>query len=189
MNKCCIILCWHNEMRLCAMGPWYKNGLLLVAVLFFVSCTGAPRVIVRPNSGFSHRSTVLVTTSGSDEEGVQEKLESALFQRGFNVISSGMSGTELRYSETTIETNSGINTRGSVAGVTEIPAAYALRFTYRTRADFPAGRVFEGFNATVVEMKSGQIVASAEFSQGQFSGKTIDAVIREFVSELSQQIP
>lgn len=163
--------------------------IVLFCILFcFSACSGPIRIVVRPGSNFTFTSSVTVIHFESDTENVHGRLESLLMSNGFNVISSVVSSTRIEYEETVEGSQGKTKTEGSIGAVTKLKADYALRYSYGTRADFPAGRVFTSFIATVVQIKSGTIVASADFTQGAFSGRTIDSVLRDFIKRLAQEI-
>src|SRR5262249_30356775 len=62
---------------------------------------------------------------------------------------------------------------------------YALGFSYTTRGALGTPDVFETFTASVVDAKSGRIVATGNFGQGGLTGKQVSTVLDEFVNQLA----
>lgn len=159
---------------------------IALSIFVFTSCAGPVRVSVRPDTHFTTKSTITVVSSGQDPMGVQGRLENLLMSHGFEVVSEAVARDRLQYEDVGKSDSLGNSAlSASVQRIKEIKAEYILKYSYSCRADFPSGTVFSSFNASVVDLASGRIVATADFSQGEFGGKTITGVLEAFVHKLA----
>lgn len=150
-------------------------------------CAGAVNVTVKPDTYFSTNSTITVVSNGYDPLGVQGKIEHLLMNHGFEVVSEAVASDKIRYEDKIKNSTSGQSeAEASLERVKEVRSAFILQFTYSYRADIPHGNVFNNFAASIVDLDSGKIVVSADFSQGDFGSKSVSSVLEEFVTKLTE---
>jgi hypothetical protein len=176
-----------------------KSYLLLLIGLFFVSGCGTVNVALKPQTTFSKNSTITVVAQGTDKIGVQGKLEHLLLERGFDVVSEAVAQEKVKLQS---ESNTGVAAKSSNMGsgfgaaimeksqsdqtlskVTEMKSAYILRFQYHSYYDVFYWS-FTSFNASVVDLVSGEVVASANFS----GDRSVNSVLEEFANKLSSTV-
>lgn len=166
-----------------------------VCLLLLTGC-GTVNVAMKPQTTFTKNSTVTVVVQNSDRLGVQGKLEHLLLERGFEIISQAVAQEKLKLSS---ESNARIAARGvsgagesaaailgkneseqSLTRVTEVKSSYILRFHYHAYYDVFYW-AFTSFNATVVNLGTGEVVASVSFS----GDRSVDSVLEEFANKLA----
>ena len=175
------------------MKPLAYSFLLFL----FVSLTGCGtlNVFLKPHTTFSRDSTLTVVVESEDRLGIQGKLEHLLLNRGFEVVSQAVAKEKVSFESESnaaamAKTASGsgtvtagvigtIKSEQSLSKVREVKSAFILRFRYHAFYDLIYWS-FTSFNATIVELSSGKVVASASFS----GGKSVDSVLEEFVKKL-----
>jgi hypothetical protein len=156
--------------------------ILLLLLLTFVSNCSTP-VKVTKTENFDPNASITIVAE-NDPLGIQSKLEHLFLTKGFEVISEATAQKKIKYHQEIKSDSNKIENKGEVSSVQEINSVYALKFQYTSRMDFPAGQVFSSFNASVIRLVDGQLVATTSFSQGQWTGKKIDKVLESFVNEL-----
>lgn len=160
----------------------HKYLLIIIITLFIVGCATGIEVV--KTQDYNSNASVTIVPRGSDYLGIQSRLEHKFLSQGFNVISESTALEKIKYSESTTTNSGSKKEEGEITQIKEIISIYSITFDYETRVDFPAGEVFSSFSSSVVRMSDGQLVASADFSQGQMTGKTIDKVLDQFVEKL-----
>jgi hypothetical protein len=119
-----------------------------------------------------------------DPQNVKGRLEHLFLSRGFNVVSESVAKDRIEYEEQISDTINTQTIQGSIGRVKRMRSEYVLEFSYSTRPDFPNVWVFSSFSATVINLDTGKIIASANFSQGGFTSDTINTVLTNFVDKL-----
>ncbi len=163
-------------------------AMTLFTLLMF-GCAGTINVLVKPDTSFTPKSTITVVSSGYDPLGVQGKIEHLLLSRGFEVVSEAVASDKVRYQDKIKSDALGQSeAEAYLERVQEVRSTYILRFRYSYRADIPHGNVFRNFTASVVNLNTGKVVVSADFSQGDFGSKSVSSVLEEFVNKLTGSV-
>jgi hypothetical protein len=163
--------------------------VMAIAVAAVDACARATAVTVAPGASLPPGSTITVIGGGDDPANVQGQLERLLLLRGYKVMSEGASRTLLEGTARTTNDSSSTTSTASISAVRRVRSAFVLRYSYRTRAGLGTSDVFETFTATISDLRSGAIVAAADFSQGGLTGKQVGTVLQEFVDKLPQPTP
>jgi len=172
-----------------------KISFYFTIILLLTAC-GTVSVAVKPNTSFSKKGTITVVVERSDPLGVQGKLEHLLLERGFEIVSQAVAEEKVKLQS---ESEGGLLARGSassgdyVAGaisksrseqalskVRELKSTYIIRFKYQSYWDVFYW-AFTTFNATVVDLRTGEVVASVNFS----GDKSANSVLEEFANKLA----
>ncbi len=156
-----------------------------LSVVVFAGCAATPTVVMRPNERLASGATITVVSKAADPLAVQAKLEHLLFSKGFKVVSEAVAREQLRVSVDTSVTDNKAYTSGVAERVREVRSVYIFRFDYRTRLDIPHGEVFSTFTGTLVDLRSGEVVASADFAQSGFGSESVSDVLNNIVGQLS----
>jgi len=154
--------------------------IFIFLVVLTLGCAGPLNFSVRPDTSFKRHSTITITSGGYDPLGVQGQMEHLLVSRGFEVISEAVAHDKLKYKDKITS-----DTRGQSEAEASLER---LRFSYGYRADFPHGNVFTDFTASIVDLETGKVEVTADFSQGQFGSKSVSSVLREFADKLRGSI-
>jgi len=163
--------------------------IFIFLVVLTLGCAGPLNFSVRPDTSFKRHSTITITSGGYDPLGVQGQMEHLLVSRGFEVISEAVAHDKLKYKDKiTSDTRGQSEAEASLERIEEVRSIYILRFSYGYRADFPHGNVFTDFTASIVDLETGKVEVTADFSQGQFGSKSVSSVLREFADKLRGSI-
>lgn len=127
---------------------------------------------------------------------MQGKLEHLLLERGFEVVSQAVAEEKVKLQS---EAEGGVlaksqSGQGQYAGgvigksrseqalstVRELKSTYILRFKYHSYWDVFYW-AFTTYNATVVDLRTGEVVASADFS----GDRSANSVLKEFANKLA----
>jgi len=159
---------------------------LSVFLMFGCASTGIVSVSVKPNTSFTPKSTITVVYKGNyDPLKVQGRLERLLMSRGYEVVSSAVANDKIKYEDKIRSKDSGESeAEASLQRVQEFHSIYILQFDYNhfwTKDD-----CFEYFTASIIDLKTGEVAASADFSQGwpDFGCRSATSVLEEFVDKL-----
>lgn len=161
-----------------------KKLYIGVLTLFVLTTACSPTISVTKTEKFDPSASITIISKGDDDLGVQAKLEHLFLTHGFDIISESTAREKVKFQQELRSSSNSVTNEGEIESAKEISSVYALTFQYTSRIDIPAGRVFTSFNASVVKMIDGRLVASSGFSQGQWTGKKIDKVLESFVSKL-----
>ena len=153
-------------------------------------------VIMKPQTTFTKNSTITVVMQSADQLGVQGKLEHLLLERGFEIVSEAVaqekvklrseSDTGIAAKSVTTPSDSAVVIMGksrseqSLSKVTEMKSSYILRFRYHAYYDVFYW-AFTSFNATVVNLATGEVVVSVSFS----GDRSVNSVLKEFTNKLA----
>jgi hypothetical protein len=157
----------------------------MLSIFAFVGCAGPVNVSIRPDTSFDQNSTITIVSGGADPLNVTGQLEFLFSSKGFNVVSEAVGRDRIEYDEKIKNSPTQQNTTGAIERVKRLQSAYMLRYSYGYRPDFPNGNVFTNFTATIVDLSDGKIVASTNFSQGEFGSKSVSKTLTEFVDQLA----
>lgn len=162
---------------------------ITLSIFLIFGCAGTVNVSVKPDTSFTPKSTITVVSSGYDPLGVQGKIEHLLMSRGFEVVSEAVARDKVKYQDKIKSDAPGQSeAEASLERVQEVRSTYILRFSYSYRSDIPHGNVFRNFTASVVDLNTGKVVASADFSQGDFGSRSVSSVLEEFVNKLTVSV-
>ncbi|HEY4303424.1 MAG TPA: hypothetical protein VGM82_03095 [Gemmatimonadaceae bacterium] len=129
--------------------------------------------------------SITILAPDRDPANVTGQLEQRLIVHGFTVISALASGSQIQGEARTVVDSSGARTAATVGIVRLVHSDFALRFSYTTRAALGTADVFETFAASVIDAKTGRVVATGSFGQGGLSGRQVSTVLDEFVDQLT----
>jgi len=167
----------------------------LACLCLLVGC-GTVNVVMKPQTTFTKNSTITVVVQSADQLGVQGKLEHLLLERGFEIVSEAVaqekvklqseadSGIAAKSATTHSETAAAVvgksRSEQSLSKVIEVKSSYILRFRYHAYYDVFYW-AFTSFNATIVNLATGEVVASVNFS----GDRSVDSVLEEFANKLA----
>jgi len=179
-----------------------KNKLTFITCLLLITGCGKVNVVMKQHTTFTKNSTITIVVENDDKVGVQGKLEHLLLERGFEVLSEAVTlekvklqsesenGLAVKSKEVSGESAAAIigksRSEKSLSRVTEVKSSYILRFRYNAyEAHMMYSMIiywaFTTFNATVVNLDSGEVVASVNFS----GDRSVDSVLEEFANKLA----
>lgn len=173
------------------------RALLMISVLLLLlSACGTVSVALKPDTSFTKKGTITVVAENQDTIGIQGKLEHLLLERGFEVVSQAVAEEKIKLQS---EAESALLAKGvsnsneydakvieksrseqSLSRVRELKSAYILRFRCSYYYDL-FYYAFRTFNATVVDLRTGKVVASANFS----GDRSVNSVLKEFMDKLA----
>ena len=171
----------------------FFNVVLTLSVFLIFGCalTGTVFVSVKPNTSFTPKSTITVVCQHyswgryHDPLKVQGRLERLLMSRGYEVVSSAVASDKIKYEDKIRRNDNGREAEASLERVREFRSIYVLRFDYDSYA---LKECFEHFTASVVDLRTGEVVASADYSphtgDPMFGCKSTSSVLEEFVNKL-----
>lgn len=156
----------------------------LCGLVLLIGCAGTSTVTKRASANLVPASTITVVSRGVDSHNVQGQIEDILFRKGYNVVSETVARDQLKVkSDVVIEPGHGtVDT--SVSHVKEVRSVYLFSFSYATRPDFPQGEVFTSFTGSIIDLRTGQLVASLRFSQGAFGSKSMTSALERMLKDL-----
>jgi len=129
-------------------------------------------------------STVTVVSKIKDKMNAKGILEQLLLERGFNVVSEDVARNQIDIQSTTDIKKDRMTEKKTLENVKKLASVYMLTFSYTTRSDFPHGKVFSSFTASVVDLRTGKLVSAIRFNQGPMGGSSINAVLEKAVEKL-----
>ena len=164
-----------------------KTMRIVVVLLIFLSlgCARTVHVSSEADTIYSPHCTIAVSCDSDDFLSIQQQAEYLLVSKGFNVvpervarIKSNMQNGKYTIVESEKER---VSERPK-----EMRSIYILHFSYEyyTVKSYRAYSI-KKFSASLVDLKHGNVVASADFSQGSFGAKSILSVIVDFVNKLT----
>ncbi|MBU0568129.1 hypothetical protein KKC52_08800 [bacterium] len=176
-----------------------KKLVLLVLLLFVLVSCGTVNVAIKPNTTFTKQGTITVVVESTDPIGVQGNLEHLLLEKGFEVVSQVVAEEKVKLQS---ESEGGVLAKGksnedqytavvvgkslseqAVSRIRELKSTYILRFKYHSYWDVFYW-AFTTFNATVVDLRTGEVVASVNFS----GDRSANSVLEEFINKLTATI-
>jgi len=156
--------------------------MILVLSLSFISCS-SPNVTYI-NQAASRGASITVVSPGNDPLGIQAKLESRFAQSGFDVVSESVAKTQVNIEKNSQFNNTSSSSNTSITDLKVVNSIYIFRFHYSYRDDFPNGVVFSTFTGNVIDLRNGKLLATVEFKQGVFGGRSIDKTIELACNQL-----
>ena len=128
---------------------------------FLVSCgTTSYKANVVKNQEFRLSSTITVTSQGNDSLGARGIFEHHLSTQGFNVVAEEVAQEISKIDVDVTRNNKQKITKleGKFGNYKNYKSAYAVKFSYSTRADTGYERVFSNLSASVFNLKTGKLV-------------------------------
>lgn len=156
--------------------------VIILTTLFFTSC-GTVKVSVKPGAKFSRNATLTIAQE-DDISGTVGELNHLLFEQGFNVIAYSTAKKAIKYKDE-IKGSDPINNEfeAEIYSIKELNSIYALELNYTYYYDM-FYYAYRSFSARVINLYTGEIIMSANFR----GDKSIRAVLKDFVNQLTQQI-
>jgi hypothetical protein len=158
----------------------------LTAGTTILACARHPATL-GPGAPLAPGALITVIQPDQDPVDVQRQLTTLLQQRGFRVVSAA------RGSESPIgkapASNDTTNTPAILpdGGVQLVRSDYALSYNYAPRIDLDTNHIFQNFqnfSATMVDLRTGALVAAAVPELRELTGKSITAVLKRFLDDI-----
>jgi len=160
------------------MAKWF--ALILSSIIIACSSPSVSYI----NQAASRGASITVVSPGGDQLGIQAKLESKFAQSGFDVVSESVAKSQVNIDKNTSFNNNAISSNTTINNFKIVNSAYIFKFQYSYRDDFPNGVVFSSFTGNVVDLRNGKLLATVEFKQGVFGGRSIDKTIELICNQL-----
>ena len=165
--------------------------VVTMMTLVLAACSTV-EVAVKPNTEFSQASSITVECEGIDWANLQSGVEQALLRNGFDVISPAVAQTRLQHekaqeSQLSSPSKQGIQesdvSKSSTEAVREYKSVYLLKYRYANDGmNNPIN-----FAASIVDLRTGQVVAAITENRGLFSG-TSAGLANDVGDKLSQAL-
>jgi hypothetical protein len=159
--------------------------IVVLLIFLFLGCTNTVHVSSKGDTIYPPHCTIAVSCDSDDFLSIQQQAEYLLVSKGFNVVSERVARIKDNIQNrkyTIVESEQGTFPKRSK----EMRSIYILHFSYEyyTVKSYKAYSI-KKFSVSLVDLKNGDVVASADFSQGSFGAKTILSVIVDFVNKLT----
>jgi len=160
--------------------------LIVVLVIFLsLGCTRTVHVSSEADTVYSPHCSIAVSCNNDDPLSIRQKLEHLLMSRGFNVVPERVAKIKANMQNrkyAIVESEAGTFPERSK----NMRSMYILHFSYEyyvvmSYKDY----MFKKFSASLVDLKNGNVVASADFSQSSFGTKSVLSVLEDFVNKLN----
>jgi len=165
-------------------------SIIVVLVMFlFLGCARF-NVSTKPDTTFSRNCTITVVCNDDDALGIQRDLEDLLSSRGFNVVTETLARIKVNMQNRYKNKALGQSKAGtSSERLKELSSVYCLRFSYKFHyLTVYQYYIFTNFTAKVVDLDTGEVVASADFSQSGFGTRSISSVLGAFVNKVTSSM-
>ena len=158
---------------------------VILLIFLFTGCASTVHVSSKADTIYPPHCTIAVSCDSDDFLSIRQQAEYLLVSKGFTVVSEKVARIKSNMQNrkgTIVESEEGTFPKRSK----EMRSIYILHFSYDyyTVNSYRAYSI-KTFSASLVDLKNGNVVASADFSQGSFGAKTILSVILDFVNKLS----
>lgn len=159
------------------------KSLIVILLLLALSSCGAVRLSVKDNAKFTKNTTVTVAAN-DDQSGSVGELNQLLFEYGFNVVSYSTAKKAIQYKDE-IKGSDPNNSRfeAEIYSVRELNSVYAIELDYTYYYDV-FYYSYRSFSARVIDLNTGQIVASANFR----GDRSVSGVLEDFAEQLAARI-
>ena len=159
--------------------------IVVLLIFLFPGCTSSVHVSSKADTIYPPHRTIAVSCNNDDHLSIRQKLEHLLVSKGFNVLperTARIKANMQNGKHTIVESEKGTIPERSK----EMRSIYILHFSYEyyTAMSY-RDYYFKTFSASLVDLKDGNVVASADFSQGSFGTKPILSVLEDFVNKLT----
>lgn len=165
-------------------------SIIVVLVMFlFLDCARF-KFSTKSDTAFSRNCTITVVCNDDDALGIQKDLEDLLSSKGFNVVTETLARIKVSMQDRYKNKSLGESKAGtSSERLKEPTSVYCLRFSYKfyylTVYQY---YIFTNFTAKVVDLDTGEVVATADFSQSGFGTRSISSVLRAVVNKVTNSI-
>ena len=159
--------------------------VIVLFIFLFSGCTSAVHVSSNADTMNSPHRTIAVCCNGDDPLSIRQTLEHLLISKGFNVVPERVATVRANMQNTE---HTVVNSEGgtSPARSKEKRSIYILRFSYEYYTVMSYKYyMFKKFSASLVDLINGDVVASADFSQGSLGTKSTSSVLEDFVNKLN----
>jgi hypothetical protein len=159
--------------------------IVVLLIFLFLGCTNTVHVSSKADTIYPPHRTIAVSCDSDDPLSIRQQLEHLLVSKGFNVVSEKVAIIKSNMQNgknTIVESGEGTSSKRSK----EIRSIYILHFSYEYYAAVSyRDYYFKIFSASVVDLKNGSVVSSADFSQSSFGTKSVLSVLEDFVNKLT----
>ena len=159
--------------------------VIVLLIFLFSGCTGTLHVSSKADTIYPPHCTIAVSCNNDDPLSIQQKLEHLLASKGFSVVperAAKIKANMQNEEHMTVESAKGTPPEKSK----EMRSIYILRFSYEYYSAVSyRDYMFKTFSASVVDLRNGNVVASADFSQSGFGTKSILSVLEDLVNKLT----
>jgi hypothetical protein len=159
---------------------WLTAGTTMLA------CARHPATL-GPGAPLAPGALITVIPPDQDPLDVQNQLTTMLQQRGFRVV-WGARGSYSPIGKTPASDDS-TNTAATFLGdgVQVVRSDYVLSYNYAPRMDLDTNEIFQNFqnfSATIVDLRTGALVAAAVPELRALTGKRIAVVLKRFLDDI-----
>ncbi len=165
-----------------------KTMRILVVLFIFLSlgCSNTVHVSSKADTIYPPHCTIAVSCDSDDVLSIRQQAEYLLVSKGFHVVPARVARiqSKMQNGENPIVKS---ESETFPERSKEMRPVYILHFSYEYYSvkSYRAYSI-KKFSASLVDLKHGNVVASADFSQGSFGAKTILSVIVDFVNKLTE---
>jgi hypothetical protein len=158
-------------------------GVLLLFLL--LGCASTVHVSSKADTMDHPHRIIAVSCNSDDPLSIQQKLENLLESKGFNVVPEGVAKIKAKMQNRN-HTVDGSEGEKFPDRSKEMYSIYILHFSYEyyvvvSYRDY----MLKKFSASLVDLRNGNVVASADFSQSSFGTKSVLSVLEDFVNKLT----
>lgn len=147
-------------------------------------------IVVKPGTPFATGDTITIVNKmvGEDAAGIEGILTNQLMAQGFHVIPGSTVKTVYRYAQESAIAQDNVNEMNAeLYRVMELNSVYVLEFSGKVYLDFlrlPRHYDFTNFSATIMDITTGEIVVSGNFT----GNRPVEEVCSEFVDLMVAQL-
>ena len=158
---------------------------VVLLILLFFGCANTVHVSSKADTIYPPHCTIAVSCDSDDFLSIRQQAEYLLVSKGFNVVPERAARIQSNMQNgrnTIVERKGGTFPERSK----EMRSIYILHLSYEYYSvkSYRAYSI-KKFSALLVDLKHGNVVASADFSEGSLGAKTILSVIVDFVNKLT----
>lgn len=159
--------------------------IVVLLIFLFPGCTSTVHVSSKADAIYPPHRSIAVSCDSDDPLSIRQTLEHLLISKGFNVVLERVARTKANMQNgkhSIVESEEKTFRERSK----EMHSIYILHFSYEYYAATSyRDYYFKIFSASLVDLKDGNVVASADFSQSSFGTKPISSVLEDFVNKLT----
>ena len=178
-----------NSYIIITQRQWMKMKIMRIPVVLFIfvflGCTDAIHVSSQADTIYPPHCIIAVSCDCDDYLSIRQQAEYLLVSKGFHVVPERVARIQSNMQNggnTIVKSKPGTFPERSK----EMRPIYILYFSYEYYSvqSYRAYSI-KKFSASLVDLKHGNVVASADFSQGSFGTKSVLSVLEDFVNELA----
>jgi hypothetical protein len=155
---------------------------LILSFAILVSC-GSANVYVKPNTSFNRQMSLTITGTNNDDAGLIGELQNGLITNGFNVISENVAREGINISEKGQLNKNNFDINSQLYRSIELKSVYALNPKYRYNIT-EIGMRISNFQAELVDLFTGEVVMTINFS----GSRTKSGVVKSVIDEINKQL-